>query len=497
MVVETSSKPGAAPPAQSASRRGAYPELGLFIDGAWRRGGGGQPVINPADESVLGVLPHAAPRDLEDALLAAETGLKRWRQTSPLQRARTILDAAQLLRERVDDVALAMTLEQGKPLDQSRLEVLRACDIIEWDANEGRRLYGRVIPGEPGMRHTVLREPIGVVAAFSPWNFPISSPARKVAGALAAGCSIILKASEETPAGAVLLVQAFADAGLPPGVLNLVFGEPAQISGHLIAQPAVRLITFTGSIPVGKLLAEAAGRHMKPAIMELGGHGPVIVCDDADPETTAIAAVQSKSRNAGQVCVAPTRFFVHRRIYDRFVEVAGERAKALQVGDGCDPATELGPLTNARRLATMEALVADAVACGARLVAGGRRIGDRGFYYPLTVLAEMPDDARAMREEPFGPLMLIQPVDGLDEAIAKANALPFGLAAYAFTGSAANVAALTDHVACGNLSINHFVASLAETPFGGVKDSGYGREGGVEGLEAYTTVKSVSHWIPR
>ncbi|WP_029009061.1 NAD-dependent succinate-semialdehyde dehydrogenase [Azospirillum halopraeferens] len=470
-----------------------YPELGLHIGGAWRRGRPGQPVLNPMDESLLATLPHATSDDLADAVAAAEEGFAVWRRTAPAERAGIILRAAALLRERIEEVSLAMTLEQGKPIGQSRLEVLRACDIIEWDANEGRRLYGRIIPAEPGMRHTVLREPVGVVAAFSPWNFPVSSPARKVGGALSAGCSIILKASEETPAGAVQLVQAFADAGLPPGVLNLVFGDPAAISDHLIPQPAVRLVTFTGSVPVGKHLAAMAGRHMKPAIMELGGHGPVIVCDDVDPEAVAVASVMAKSRNAGQVCVAPTRFFVHERIYERFVAAAGRRAQALRIGDGRDPASELGPLANVRRRDAMEALVADAVERGARLVAGGRRTGDRGYWFPLTVLADLPDDAQAMREEPFGPLMLIQPIRDVADAIARANALDFGLAAYAYTNSADTVAVLTDELACGNLSINHFVASVAETPFGGVKDSGYGREGGVEGLQGYTVVKCVSH----
>jgi succinate-semialdehyde dehydrogenase / glutarate-semialdehyde dehydrogenase len=470
-----------------------YPELRLLIAGEWRQAGSGEPVINPADEGVLGVLPHATRADLDDALAAAEAGLRIWRRTSPAKRAQVILRAAQLLRERTEEMATAMTLEQGKPIGQSRLEVQRACDIIEWDANEGRRLYGRVIPAEPGLRQIVLREPIGVVAAFSPWNFPVSSPARKVAGALSAGCSIILKASEETPAGAVQLARAFQDAGLPPGVLNLVFGRPAEISEYLIPQPAVRLVTFTGSIPVGKRLAELAGRHMKPAIMELGGHAPVVVCDDVDPEATAATSVAGKSRNAGQVCVAPTRFFVQDRIYDRFVAAAGERAAALKIGDGLDPATQMGPLANPRRVEAMEALVADATARGARVVAGGTRLGNRGYYFPLTVLADLPDEARAMREEPFGPLMLVSRVRTVEEAIGKANSLPFGLAAYAFTESADNVAALSDGLECGNLAINHFVASVAETPFGGVKDSGYGREGGTEGLEEYTAVKLVSH----
>ena len=472
-----------------------YPELGLLIAGEWRRPPRTLPVVNPADETVLSALPLAGPAEIDEAIAAAERGLAVWRRTAPAERARIILDAARLLRERADAVALASTLEQGKPFNQSRQEVLRACDIIEWDANEGRRLYGRVIPADPGMRHIVLREPIGVVAAFSPWNFPVSSPARKVAGALSAGCSIILKASEETPAGAVQLVQAFVDAGLPAGVLNLLFGEPAEISERLIPHPSVRLVTFTGSVPVGKRLAALAGEHMKPAIMELGGHGPAIVCGDADPVQTAIASVAIKTRNAGQVCVAPTRFFVQRNIYARFVETAGEHALQVQPTDPRDPGCTMGPLANLRRVEAMEALVADAVARGARLVAGGCRPANRGFYYPLTVLADVPDDALAMREEPFGPMMLIQPFGELDDAIARANGLPFGLAGYAFTHSAAAADRLMDGLACGNLSINHFVASLAETPFGGVKDSGYGREGGIEGLHGYTVVKNISHRV--
>jgi succinate-semialdehyde dehydrogenase / glutarate-semialdehyde dehydrogenase len=472
----------------------SYPELKLYIGGEWRRRDGG-PVINPADESILGAVPNATRADLDDALTTAEAGFRVWRNTAPAKRAEIILQAARLCRERVEEMAVAMTLEQGKPIAQSRLEILRGCDIIEWDATEGRRVYGRVIPSERGMRNTVLRQPIGVVAAFSPWNFPMSSPARKVAGALSSGCSIILKASEETPAGAVQLVRAFADAGLPPGVLNLVFGTPSDISEYLIPQPAVRLVTFTGSIPVGKHLAAMAGAHMKPAIMELGGHAPVIVCDDADPESAAAISAAGKSRNAGQVCISPTRFFVQEAIYDRFTTVFGERAAAIKIGDGLDPANQMGPLANDRRLAAMETLVADATQKGAKLVTGGSRIGNRGYFYPLTVLADVPDQARAMREEPFGPLALLSPVKTLDEAIQKANSLPYGLAAYAFTNSAKNADRLAEGVEVGNLSINHLTASFAETPFGGVKDSGYGREGGTEGLECYTIAKNVSHLL--
>jgi succinate-semialdehyde dehydrogenase / glutarate-semialdehyde dehydrogenase len=470
----------------------AYPDLQLFIRGEWKSMDG-QPVINPADESVIGTVPHAGRAELDAALAAATEGFRVWRNTSAAKRADIILRAARLIRERVEDAAVAMTLEQGKTVAEARLEVLRGCDIIEWDATEGRRVYGRVIPGEPGMRHTVLRQPVGVVAAFSPWNFPLASPARKVAGALSAGCSIILKASEETPAGAVQLVRAFHDAGVPPGVVNLVFGTPSEISEYLIPQPAVRLVTFTGSIAVGKRLAAMAGSHMKPAIMELGGHAPVIVCEDVDPIKTAATSVLGKTRNAGQVCVSPTRFFVHTAIYERFATAFAEKAAAVKVGDGLDPANQMGPLANPRRLEAMDAFVADAKAKGARLLAGGARLGNRGYFFPLTILADVPEDARAMREEPFGPLALLSPVRTLDEAIERANALPYGLAAYGFTHSASNAERLAEGVEAGNISINHFVASIAETPFGGVKESGFGREGGTEGLQCYTVAKNVSH----
>jgi succinate-semialdehyde dehydrogenase/glutarate-semialdehyde dehydrogenase len=469
-----------------------YPELQLYIGGRWKAAAG-EAVVNPADESAIGTVPHATRADLDAALEAARQGFKVWSRTSPAKRAEIILKATALVRERAERMAHVMTLEQGKPLAQSLLEIKRGCEIIEWDAMEGRRTYGRVIPSEAGTRHTVLRQPIGVVAGFSPWNFPMSSPARKIGGALAAGCSIILKASEETPGSAVLLVRAFHDAGLPPGVLNLVFGVPSEVSEYLIPQESVRLVTFTGSVPVGKKLAAMAGDHMKPAIMELGGHAPVIVCDDADGVKTAELSVVGKTRNAGQICVSPTRFYVHESIYDRFCATFAARAKEVKVGNGLDSSNEMGPLANSRRIDAMEALIADARAKGADVLAGGSRLGNRGYFFPLTVLANVPDEALAMQREPFGPLALINPVSSLEQAIEKANALPYGLAAYAFTQSARNADRLADEVEVGNLSINNFVASIAETPFGGVKDSGYGREGGSEGLSHYTVVKNVSH----
>jgi succinate-semialdehyde dehydrogenase/glutarate-semialdehyde dehydrogenase len=472
-----------------------YPQIRLLIGNEWRAGTGGQPILDPSDETVIGTVPHASPADLADALAAAAAGFQVWRRTAPEQRARVMLKAVDLMRERVEPIALAITREQGKPLAQARAEVLRGCDLIAWDANEGRRLYGRVIPAEPGMRHTVVREPAGVVAAFTPWNFPMSSPARKVGGALAAGCAIILKAAEETPAGAVLLAQAFVDAGLPPGVLNLVFGDPAAISSTLIADPVTRLVTFTGSTAVGKHLTEMAGRHMKPVIMELGGHAPVIVLEDADPEAAAAACVKGKLNNAGQVCVAPTRFYAHAAIYERFVAAFQREAQAIRVGPGMAPDSDIGPVTNARRLQALQDMVQDALARGARLLCGGQRAARSGYHFAFTVLADVPDDALAMREEPFGPLCLIARVHGIDEAIAKANSLPFGLAGYAFTESASHAHRLAEGLELGNLAINHLVSAVSETPFGGVKDSGYGREGGTEGLECYTHAKSISHKV--
>ena len=470
-----------------------YPDLQLYIGGAWRTAAEVQPVLNPADESVIGMVPLASRSDLDAALAAAADGFRTWSKTSPAKRAEVMLKAARLMRERIEEIAYAITLEHGKPIAQARLEVIRGCEFFEWDAAEGQRTYGRVIPSEPGIKYIVMHQPIGMVAAFSPWNFPMSQPARKIGGALAAGCSIILKAAEETPAGAIHIARAFHDAGLPPGVLNLVFGVPSEISEYLIPQDQTRLIAFTGSTAVGKKLTEMAARHMKPVLMELGGHAPVIVCDDVDPVATAITSAIRKARNSGQVCTSPTRFYVLKPLYDAFCKTFAEKAKTVTVGNGLDAGTQMGPLANHRRIEALEALVADARDKGARVLAGGERLGNRGYFFPLTVLADLPDDARAMREEPFGPLALINPVSSIDEAIEKANALPFGLAAYAFTHSARNADRLAEGIEAGNVSINTLEASVAETPFGGVKESGNGREGGAEGLAHYTIVKNVSH----
>lgn len=470
-----------------------YPDLKLYIGGSWRKTVDTQPVLNPADETVIGAVPVATRADLDDALDAAAKGFNVWRRTSPAKRAEVILKASQLMRERIDEIAYAITLEHGKPLAQARLEVIRGCEFFEWDAAEGQRTYGRVIPSEPGIKYIVHHQPIGTVAAFSPWNFPMSQPSRKIAGALAAGCSIILKAAEETPAGAFHIARAFHDAGLPAGVFNLVFGVPAEISGYLIPQSQVRLVAFTGSTAVGKHLTEMAARHMTPVLMELGGHAPVIVCDDVDPVAAAIASAVRKARNSGQVCTSPTRFYVQERIYDAFTKAFAETARAITVGNGLEAATQMGPVANHRRIEALEALTADARAKGARVLTGGERLGNRGYFFPVTTIADLPDDARAMHEEPFGPMALINPVGSVEEAIEKANALPFGLAAYAFTHSARTADQLADGIEAGNVSINTLEASVPETPFGGVKESGYGREGGLEGLAQYTVIKNVSH----
>lgn len=469
-----------------------YPELKFLIGGRWLGGASGEQVINPSDGAPIADLPHAGIAELEAAVAAAEKGLKAWRAVPPAERETIMLRAADLLGERRESIAHGIALDQGKTLEEARTEVDIARGRIVWDAGEGRRLYGRVIPARAGMCQMALRYPLGIVAAFTPWNYPLASPTRKVAGALAAGCSIILKGAEETPSGPMRLIEAFHDAGVPEGAVNLVFGKPAEISEYLIPHLSVRLVTFTGSVPVGRHLAALAGRHMKPAIMELGGNSPVVIWNDVDVDAVAAKSALGKARNAGQVCVSPTRFFVHGDVYERFVEGFAAAAARLRAGVATDAATQMGPLINQRRMAAVEGYVADATMRGARLATGGARIGNQGFIYPLTVLADVPDNALAMREEPFGPLALVTPVHSVDEAIARANSVDFGLAAYAFTDSARVSARLIDEIECGGLSINHYGSSFPEVPFGGVKDSGYGREGGTEGLDCYTYVKGVT-----
>lgn len=474
---------------------GGYVSPALLIDGVWIEASERetQPVVNPATGRAVGVVPHATPADLDRALAAAERAFATWRHVNPRDRGRILKKAADLMRERQEDIARLATLEMGKPLAEARLETHFASEEMEWFAEEGRRSYGRVIPGR--LHHTrfsVVREPIGPSAGFSAWNFPIGNAARKMGAALAAGCTMVYKPGEEAPAAALAVARCLVDAGVPAGAIAVVFGVPDTISRHLLASPVIRKISFTGSIPVGKHLIKLAADGLKRTTMELGGHAPVLVFDDADIATALDMGVQRKYRNSGQVCVSPTRFYVQEASYARFCEGFAERAARIKVGDGLEPDTQMGPLVHMRRRDAVEALVQDAVERGAKLLAGGRRIGNEGSFYAPTVLADVPADARIMREEPFGPVAVINPFGSLDDAVAKANALPYGLAAYAFTSSAAAIARLGDAIEAGMVGINSFNISMPETPFGGVKESGHGSEVGMEGIDAFLVTKTLS-----
>jgi succinate-semialdehyde dehydrogenase/glutarate-semialdehyde dehydrogenase len=442
---------------------------------------------------VIGTHAHVGTADLEEAVAAAEKGFAVWRKMSAYDRAKVLRKAADLMRERVERIALLMTLEQGKPLEQSRAETLGSADVLDWFAEEGRRAYGRVIPARSaGVYQLSLREPVGVVAGFTPWNFPISQAARKVAAALAAGCVFILKGPDETPASCAEMVRCFVDGGAPDGVVQLVYGVPAEISEFLIPHPVVRKISFTGSTVVGKHLASLAGKYMKRATMELGGHAPAIVFKDADLDKAASILAANKFRNAGQVCVAPTRFIVQDEVFEPFMQRFVAASEAIVVGNGVDAGVTMGPLANERRVAAMDGFVADAVQKGAKVRTGGKRIGNKGYFYEPTVLSDLAPDTKALHEEPFGPLALFMPFGTFEQAIAEANRLPYGLAAYAYTGSSATATALGAQIESGMVGINHHGLALPETPFGGVKDSGYGSEGGVEGLEPYLVTKFVT-----
>jgi len=472
-----------------------YPSTQLLIDGKWGPAASGRtiPVLNPATEEQIGTVAHAGTEDLDRALAAARKGFEAWRKVSPYDRAKVMRKAADLMRARADDIARLMTLEQGKPLAQSRIEAMLAGDIIDWFAEEGRRTYGRVVPARmPNVHQLVLKEPVGPVAAFTPWNFPINQIVRKTSAALATGCSIIAKCPEETPAAPAALFQAFLDAGVPDGVVNLVYGVPSEISEYLINHPTIRKVSFTGSTAVGKMLTAMAGRHMKRVTMELGGHAPAIIFDDADLDQAVSVLSANKYRNAGQVCVAPTRFLVQQPIYEKFLEKFVAMSKAQKIGDGMDAATTMGPLCHARRIDAMEGFMADAAKSGAKVETGGKRIGNKGYFFEPTVLTGVPLSARVMNEEPFGPIAVVSPFKDFDAAIAEANRLEYGLAAYAYTRNTKLATAVGNAIESGMVSINHHGLGLPEVPFGGIKDSGFGSEGGTEALEAYLNTKFVS-----
>jgi succinate-semialdehyde dehydrogenase/glutarate-semialdehyde dehydrogenase len=472
-----------------------YPNTLLFIDGAWTQGQGNKTleVANPATGETIGTVAHASKADLDRALKAAEKGFQTWKKVSAFERSKVLRKAADIIRTRADEIAQMMTMEQGKPVIEAKMEALAAGDLIDWFAEEARRTYGRVIPARAdGVYQLVVKEPVGPVAAFTPWNFPINQAVRKCSAALAAGCSIILKGPEETPASCAALIKCYEEAGVPPGAVQLVFGIPAEISEYLIPHPTIRKVTFTGSTAVGKHLAMLAGKHMKRITMELGGHAPAIVFEDADVDKAVKLLIGAKFRNAGQVCVSPTRFLVHEKIYDQFVDGFVAAAKAVKVGSGMEKDTFMGPLANPRRVDAMQDFVADAVSKGATLRTGGKRIGNKGNFFEPTVLTDVPMEAKIMTEEPFGPIAPIARFGSFDEVVEEANRLPYGLAAYAYTKSAKTAGAIGAAFESGMVSINHHGLALPEVPFGGVKDSGFGSEGGSEAIEAYLNTKFIT-----
>lgn len=477
-----------------------YPELALHIAGQWRTqtAGGRRAVVNPATEATLAQLPLAGRDELAEAAASARRGFVQWRGKSALERCDILRTAAQNIREQAKTIAHVLTLEQGKPLAESLREVTLSADIIDFQAEEAKRLYGRLVPPrvEGILSQSVMRQPVGPVAAFTPWNFPANLPARKLASALAAGCSVVIKPAEETPGTCMLLVRAFLDAGVPPDALNMVCGDPAEVSSFLIDHPAIAKVSFTGSVAVGKLLGEQAARHVKRFTGELGGHAPVIVCDDADFPFALKQSLAAKFRNAGQVCASPIRFYVPRTRFGEWSEAFVQAARALRLGDGTDPATQMGPLAHARRIEDMQRFVDDAVERGAQLLCGGHRVQRPGFFFEPTVIANAPADSRVMHQEPFGPIAVLQPYDTLDEAIAQANALPYGLGAYAFTRDLHTAHRLGDALEAGMVGINHFGVSQPEMPFGGWKESGIGQEMGAEGLLHYTEVKTLIVGVP-
>lgn len=474
----------------------AYPPPELLISGEWTKGTSGRslPVVDPGNGEVLAELPCASAADVDAAAQAAAAVFGGWRDTPAMERARVLRAAASLLRNDQEKLAGIITREAGKPLHESRAEVAIGADTLDWFAAEALRLDGRLMPARSsGTEFRVERLPVGPVAAFCAWNAPLANPVRKIAPALATGCTVVLKASEETPAGAVALARALAAAGLPDGVLNLVFGDPAAISEQLIAHPAIRKISFTGSTTVGKRLARAAAVRMKPSTMELGGHAPVFVFDDADVDAAAAAAVKAKYRNAGQICFSPSRFFVQEAVFERFAEAFTEGARRLEVGYGLDEATEMGPLAHAQRMRAMERLCADADSAGARCVAGGRARQRAGFYWEPTVYLEAPRTSLLMTTEPFGPIATINRFAGIDDAVTEANRLAYGLSAYVFTRSRHTTNTMIEAIESGTIGVNTLQVVLPETPFGGVRDSGIGREGGAEGIDPYTVTR-FTHW---
>jgi succinate-semialdehyde dehydrogenase/glutarate-semialdehyde dehydrogenase len=474
---------------------------GLLIDGRWgpARDAATLAVLDPTTEERIGTIAQAGRADTEAAIAAAARGFERWRAVPAWERAKLLRIAAALLVERADEVARRMTQEIGKPLAQSKAEVLSAADTIDWYADEARRIYGETLPGRNArQRFMTLREPVGPVAAFTAWNFPVVLQARKIAPALAAGCSVVCRPAEEGTGAVAMLIGCFLDAGIPAGVLNMLTGAPAEIAEAVMDSEAIRKVSFTGSIPVGQHLIRRSADTVKRISMELGGHAPVIVHEDADPVQAARASAVAKFRNNGQVCVSPTRFYIHEKLKAAFTDAFVDTVRGMKLGHGLEPGTDIGPLVNRRRLEAVERMVEDTKAGGARLLCGGKRPADRnrGFFFEPTVFGDVPDDARVMRDEPFGPIAALSSFSRVEDALARANALPYGLAGYVFTGSLGRAQRTAEALRVGMVGVNGFAVATAEMPFGGVNHSGFGRENGAEGLRDYLDVKFVSIELP-
>lgn len=470
-----------------------YPRVGMLIDGEWiyDRAPCHQ-VQNPADDMVLGPVPGAVEADFERALAAAQRGFEIWRKVSPQERSALLKRVAVLMRERAADIAPAITMEHGKPLADAQAEVERSSSFLDWDAEQVLRNEGRIVPTPHPNYQFVVREPIGPVAAFTPWNVPVSAAGRKLAGTIAAGCSVIIKPASQTPASTCLLAQCFVDAGLPDGVLQVIHGKSSEVSERLILSPVIRAVTLTGSVGVGKQLMRLAAEGIKPALMELGGHAPVLIGADVNPAKVAELAVGGKFRMAGQLCVSPSRFLIHEKVYDDFVSEFANRAAVLKVGDGFTEGAQVGPLVNIGRVETMQRLVDDAVERGAKLLTGGNRVGNSGCFYAPTVLGDVSPDALVMHEEPFGPIAPCMPVADMEQALKIANDIEVGLAGYVFTNDVELADELSNRLECGSVAINQFTSPGADAPFGGHKESGIGTEGGAETLDAYTVSKTIS-----
>lgn len=469
-----------------------------FIAGEFRQGASDTrfTVINPANGQPLGEYAHATPGDVEEAIAAASEAFRTWRKTSVLERSALLRRVASLMRERGAGIAEQISRELGKPYGEAQKEVVTAAEMFEWASEEARRIYGRTIPARSeGITQMVLLEPIGPVAAFAGWNAPAITPSRKISGALAAGCTIVIKPSEETAGVALHIARAVQDAGIPDGVVNMVFGEPGEIADILCAAPQIAMVTFTGATSVGKVIGAKAAQTMKRATLELGGHAPVVVCDDVDVDRVVRMAVATKYRNGGQVCTSPTRFLVQAPIFRSFCEKFVKAAESVRVGDPFDSATQMGPLKNLRRLESIDRMVRDARQRGLEVATGGERIGTGGFFYKPTVILQPTLDSDAATIEPFGPIALISPFEQLDDAIAEANRLPFGLAAYAYTNHLQRAHRLMHEIDSGVVCLNEWQASLPETPFGGHRDSGLGSEGGIEGVQEFLRIKCVRQGV--